>query len=41
MEDTIEFLEELMLMLRDDSLTTNADLEEKIRLYVEELQEDR
>ncbi len=40
MEDTIEFLEELMLMLRDDSPVTNSEIEEKIRHYVELLQED-
>lgn len=40
MEDTIEFLEELVLMLRDDSPVTNAEIEEKIRDYVELLQED-
>ncbi len=40
MEDTIEFLEELILMLRDDSPVTNAEIEEKIRDYVELLQED-
>jgi hypothetical protein len=40
MEDTIEFLEELVLMLRDDSLVTNAEIEEKIQIYLELLQED-
>ena len=40
MEDTIEFLEELILMLRDDSPVTNAEIQEKIRDYVELLQED-
>ena len=40
MEDTIEFVEELILMLRDDSPVTNAEIEEKIRDYVELLQED-
>ena len=40
MEDTLEFLEELILMLRDDSPVTNAEIEEKIRDYVELLQED-
>lgn len=40
MEDTIEFLEELILMLRDDSPVTNAEIEEKIRDYIELLQED-
>ena len=40
MEDTIEFLEELILMLRDDSPVTNAEIEDKIRDYVELLQED-
>ncbi len=40
MEDTLEFLEELILMLRDDSPVTNAEIEEKIRGYIELLQED-
>ncbi len=40
MEDTIEFLEELVLMLRDDSLVTNAEIGEKIQIYLELLQED-
>lgn len=40
MEDTVEFLEELILMLRDDSLATNVEIEEKVRSYIEHLQED-
>lgn len=40
MEDTVEFLEELVLMLRDDSLVTNTEIEEKVRSYIEHLQED-
>jgi|APSaa5957512493_1039668.scaffolds.fasta_scaffold208288_1 hypothetical protein len=40
MKDPLEFLEDLMLMLRDDSPATNVEIEEEVRNYIEQLQED-